>query len=142
MIITIPVQGRTLAIMAPLGAAAYISSEAPNILKVLFAMMRKEKDESAIDTINWLLSEAKALEWKPVSGRPEHQRLSTYSDDGFIEYQFINVNGEWQPASADLTSFLQMTGSFRALPASPPSSLRSSITLFSSVQLPGSKRGK
>jgi len=129
MIILLNLAGQSLAITAPLGAAAYAVHQTSGKASVIFAMLRK--GEAGIDTLNRVLDENTTLKWLPVAARPEEQLASAFGPDDYVAFDFLlDDDGNWTPATDALTNFLEAMQAMASLPTAPPSSLATTLQGF------------
>jgi hypothetical protein len=129
MIITIQLGGRTLALTAPLGAAAFAVDEGKGTAKIIFAMLAK--GENGLNTINRVRSTATTLQWRPVAARPEGQTVREYSKDAYVQYTLVQTDGVWSPATDALANFMKVMQGAQSMPATPPSALGITLAEFS-----------
>jgi hypothetical protein len=117
MIITIKIEGRTLALTAPLGAAAYALDQGKDQLKIIFGMMKT--GENGLTAINRIRSSPSILTWHPVASRPESQVATSATTDLFVAYTLIYRDGAWMPATSQVANFLKVMQAAQSLPMAP-----------------------
>jgi len=128
MIINLQVNGQSLALTAPIGAAAFAVNLGENTLKVIFCMMKA--GETGLDALNRILDANTTLDWTPVAARPEEQLTVGDTENEFVEYAFTWQGDAWHPATSTLANFMMALAGVQALPLQAPSQLKTSINAF------------
>jgi len=121
MIMTVKMRGRTMPLMAPIGAAAYIERDTAGGAELLFAMMRT--GESGLDTLLRLRKEHPDLPWKPVTARPEHQLNAGDANGEFKKFDFTYKDGTFFGATDAIQGYLDTIIRMQQLPRKAPPEL-------------------